>query len=423
MEGIQKINICSGINLYYIKDDKYKTVLASMYLHRPVRREEVTKNSLLAGVLRSGTESYPSMLEINRRLESLYGTVYDVAVSRKGAVQSLCSTISVIDEKIAGENVLPAAMELMFDFMFSPVLENGAFVEKYVETEKKNLKESIEGIVNDKRAYATMRCLELMCKGESAGISEYGYVEDLDEINGENLYAHYKNIISTSPIDIFIVGDCNIERVKDAIAENIAKHKFSISPIALEEGKIKEVSERYEEEIFDVVQGKLVMGLRTFTDFKDELYFPLLVGNSIFGSGTHSKLFNNVREKSSLAYYVSSKLDKFSGIMLISAGIEFENFSRAKEEIIKELNDVKAGIFDDNDINASKIFLENQFRSYFDSPHLMNSFNLGNILYGSSMTVDEAIERVKGVTKAQIEEAFKRVTLDTVYFLKGGACK
>jgi len=419
MNELQKIKISDGINLYYTKDDKYKTVSVSMYLHRPVSREEVTKNSLLAGILRSGTGTYPSMREINRYLESLYGTVYDVAVSRKGAVQSICASFSVVDEKIAGENVLNDVIELMFEFIFNPACENGAFIEKYVDTEKKNLKDSIEALVNDKRSYASFRCLEEMCRGEKAGISEYGYVDDLPSLNSKNLYEHYKNIVTSSPVDIFVTGVCDIDAVKVKIKEGIGKYDFDIKPLSVEEEEKREVEVKNIEENFDVAQGKLVMGLRTFTDFKDDLYYPLLVGNSIFGSGTHSKLFNNVREKSSLAYYVSSRLDKFSGVMLIGSGIEFKNFERAKSEILKELDDVKKGIFNEEDLSVSKDFLTNQFRSYLDSPYLMNNFCLGQILYGYSITVDEAIEKVQNVTKEQIIEAFGRIKLDTVYFLNG----
>lgn len=419
MESLQKINICDGINLYYIKDDKYKNVLMSMYLHRPVSRSEVTLNSLLSGVLRSGTKEYPTMMEINRKLESLYGAVCDVSVTRKGSVQSLCVTLNVIDERFSGENILPEAMNMVLGFMFEPLCENGGFSEKYVETEKKNLKDCIEGLVNDKRTYASYRCLELMCKGESAGISEYGYVQDLEDINGKSLYEHYKRIVTESPIDVFVVGACDIDSVRDKIGGYISKYDFNINPIEIEKTQNREVKEKYEEEKFEVVQGKLVMGLRTFVNFKSDMYFPLLVGNSLFGSGTHSKLFNNVREKSSLAYYVSSKIDKYSEIMLISSGIEFENFDRAKEEILKELDDVKKGVYTDEDVNVSKEFIINQFRSYLDSPYLMNSFNLGQILYGDVMTVGDAIKKTESVTGEQIKEAFSKIALDTVYFLKG----
>ena len=200
---------------------------------------------------------------------------------------------------------------------------------------------------------------------------------------------------------------------------NISRYEFDISPVVAEQSEEKEVEVKNIEESFDVSQGKLVMGLRTFTDLNNPMYYPMLVGNSIFGGGAHSKLFCNVREKSSLAYYVSSKLDKFSGLMLVSSGIEFSNFERAKKEILKELDDVKGGKFTEEELQIAKDYLVNQMRSYYDSAGMMSYFYLGQMLYGNENTLEDAIEKVNDVTAEQVKEAFERIALDTVYFLKG----
>ena len=421
MYELKKININNGVNLYYIEDDKYKTLSIALYLHRPMTREEVTKNSLLSDVLKSGTSTYPSMREISRCLEEMYGTSYDVSVSRRGGIQSLVASCSVVSESVVGENLIPKAVELIFDFMFNPATENDGFVESYVETEKKNLKDNIESLVNDKRAYADFRCMEEMCAGESAGINEYGYVEDLPLLNAKNLYEHYKNIITKSPLDIFVVGKCDIESVRTILEKQLKKYDFDITPVTIEKINAKKGEVKNIEEEFDVAQGKLALGLRTFIGANHPMYYPLLVGNSILGAGAHSKLFNNVREKSSLAYYVSSRLDKFSEIMLISSGIEFKNYDRAKKEILEQLDMVRKGEFTEEELDISKDYIITQYRSYLDNPYMLRSFYLGQLLMGCVSTVDEAIENVRSVTKEQIVEAFSQITLDTVYFLKGSA--
>ena len=66
----------------------------------------------------------------------------------------------------------------------------------------------------------------------------------------------------------------------------------------------------------DVVQGKLCMGFSTGIKPTDSDYPALMVANSIFGGGAHSKLFNNVREKLSLCYYASGSLDKTKALCL-----------------------------------------------------------------------------------------------------------
>lgn len=419
MNELNKIRITDGVNLCYIPDDKYKTVSVSMCLHRPAVRGEVTVNALLANVLRSATANYPTLKDINRHLESLYGTAYDITVSRKGGTQTISATFGVIDERIAGENVLPDVLDMMFEFMFNPLTEGGAFADKIVDTEKKNLKEAIEGVINDKRSYATVRCLEEMCADESAGISEYGYVEDLGKLDSKTLYDHYTRIIRESPIDIFVVGLCDVDEVTAKLKSFFADKMLNIKTTNFDIVKSDKAGNKNVVDTLDVAQGKLVLGLRTFVDFKDELYYPLLVGNSLFGGGSHSKLFNNVREKSSLAYYVSSRLDKYGAIMLVGSGIEVANFERAKREILAELDKVKSGDFTEDEIYNAKMFLSSHFRSCYDSPFAMKDFYLGQLLYGETLSIEEVIDRVTSVTKEEIIKAFSKVTLDTVYFLKG----
>ncbi len=419
MYELQKFNIRDGVNLYYINDGKYKTVSVSMYLHRPIAREEVTKNSLLAGVLASGTERFPDVRSINSYLESLYGAANDISVRRRGAVHSLVSSCSVLEQSIAGEDLISPAVEMMFEFIFHPATEGDGFVQSYVETEKKNLKDNIESLINDKRAYADFRCMEEMCAGESAGINEYGYVEDLEAIDAKNLYEYYKGAITSSPIDIFIVGECDIEKVKAEVEEQLGRFEFNISHIEPEEENATTGEVKYVEESFDVAQGKLALGLRTFTGAEDELYYPLLVGNSLFGSGAHSKLFNNVREKSSLAYYVSSRLDRFYKVMLISSGIEFKNYERARDEILQQLDLMKEGSFTEDELEIAKDFIVNQYRSYLDSPYMLRTFYLNQIRSGKVDTIDKAIEKVRAVSADEVVDAFSKITLDTVYFLKG----
>ena len=123
---------------------------------------------------------------------------------------------------------------------------------------------------------------------------------DIDE---KNLYAHYKNIISSSPIDIFVVGDVDADEIYAYLNDAFSILKPDIKPIKINVGKKDADEIRYVDESMDVTQGKLSIGLRTNISPLDNDYLALLVGNSIFGSGAHSKLFNNVREKLSLAYY------------------------------------------------------------------------------------------------------------------------
>ena len=415
----QKYVISDNINLYVIKDVKYKTVYACTHLYRTLKREEVTYNSLLSKVLKSATASFHSMKELSVYAENLFGCIYDVNVSKRANIQSLVSSVNVVSDRYTREKCQDEAFKLMLDFLFDPYVFEDSFSKDYVNSQKKNLIDDIDGLINDKRSYANVRCIEEMCKGEPNAIVEIGYREDLEDIDENNLYSHYKNIIFSSPIDIFVVGDVDNDYLVSYFKNYFSKFSFNISPLNIicslkDSEKIK-----YIEDKIDVKQGKLAMGLRTGVTVNDSLYYPLLVGNSILGSGAHSKLFNNVREKLSLCYYAYSRLDKYNGLMLIGSGIEFENYNKTKDAIIDEINNVKNGNFSDEELAIAKEYIISTYRSYEDSPGFLADYYLACSFSDKLPSLADACELVNAVTREKVLEAFSGVKLDTIYFLNG----
>lgn len=420
MADIVKKEIQNNINLYYIQDDKYKTVSMSLFLHRKLDRAEATKNALLSKVIRRGTAAYPSINKLNLYAEELYGTLFDVNITKKAFAQSIVSTVSFLSDEYLPESIAAQGTELMLDLVFKTNAENSSFNAETVAVEKQNLRDDIEGLVNDKRSYANFRCIEEMCSGEDTAVFEFGYLEDIDKIDEKTLYGHYMNILYTSPIDIFVVGSVDIDKTVHFIKNYMADFKFNIKPISPcknEHKKVKEV--KYVEDTFDVAQGKLAIGLRTGIGIEDELYYALLTGNSIFGGGAHSRLFNTVREKMSLCYYAGSRLDKFRAIMLISSGIEFANFDKAKNEILNQLKNISNGDFTDEEFEVSKNYIINSYQSFKDSPYLMKDYYLGHCFSSNRDTIDEAVAKVRSVTRDDVVKAFSAVETDTIYFLKG----
>ncbi len=412
-------NIADGVNLYFLKDEKYKTASVCMSLKSELTKENVTKNALLSKVLRRGTKNLNSIEKINPYLEELYGARYDVFASKKANLMFLNCAVTAIADRYTGEDCILKSARLMLEFIYEPYMPNGKLCQDYVKSEKVNLKDDIEATINDKRAYATQRCIDIMCEGEYASIHENGYIEDLEKIDAESLTQYYKDTVKKSGVDIFVLGSVEIDAVKklfedyfkDMPLEHIStKLNMSAKPA----GEVKSFNEP-----MDVNQGKLCIGLRTGTVASDSDYFALLTGNSILGSGAHSKLFLNVREKMSLCYYVYSRIDKLSGLMLIGAGIEFDKFDETKNAINEQINAVKGGDYTDAELDISKKFLINVFKTYNDSQFAMRDYCYTNILCTMDMTIDDAIEKVNAVTREDINRAFKKLETDTVYFLKG----
>ena len=413
----EKISIKNGINLYYIPTKKFKTTAFSIYIHRPLTREECTLNALLSMVIRRGCPMFPESKELSRHLDNLYGVSFSTTVRKKAERQIICANFQFINEKFLEEksNILDGVLNLAKD----AILGQTSFDEEYLKQEKENLKLQILSIINDKRQYASKKCIEIMCQDEPYGISKSGYIEDLDSITSSSLYEHYKNTVLKSPVDIFINGDVDINYVTEKIKEifesiEVTENIPAPSDVKKSVAEVKNVTEEQQ-----IVQGKLSIGFRTNVFATDDEYPALMMYNSILGCGIFSKLFNNVREKLSLCYYASSSIDHLKWIMTINSGIEVANFQKAYDEIFVQMDDIKNGNISDMEMSAAVLGTVNSINSISDNPFALDDYYLGKIIAGNLMGLDELAEKIQRVTKEQIMDVSKKIELDTVFFLKG----
>lgn len=412
----ERIKLGDGIHLNLIKSNKFKANILSYYFIRPLTSDEVTKNALIPLVLKRGTKRYGTTLEIEKQLEDLYGADFSVSVNKKGERHILRFSMEWAGDYFSSNKSTFEVLDLLHELIFDPCTNGNSFNKRYVDQEKKNLKNRIEAKINNKRSYAINRCIEEMCKTEKFSLYQLGYVEDLEHINEKNLYQHYKNVLETSPIEIFYAG-----KFDDEIVEHIKKinNHPRKDVIEIPREKIVEKSENKNmiDEKMDVNQGKLVMGYRIGIPFEDDLYDALLVASDIFGGGPNSKLFMNVREKESLAYYSGSSVFKFKSIMIVDSGIDFINYDKSVDIINEQLDLLKKGEFTQEDINISKKSMKTSINSIRDSLFLISEFFFSQILTKDYRSIEEVMEDIDNVKKNQIIEAANRITLDTIYFM------
>lgn len=415
---MKTVKITDNVSLHYIEASKFKTTTLGIYLHRPLSDSEASKNSLLPMVLRRGSEKYPTLSDMERRLGDLCGAVLNTYTIKRGEDHVICLDISTISDKynLSGDNILSSCADLLLDMLLCPKCENGAFCAEYVRGEKKNLSDMLDALVNDKQAYAQWRVYEIMCKGEHYGTHEYGTKADIEKITPESLYAHYKNVLSSSKIDIFVCGEADTDAFAKKLAADFkdissGKCGYPATQKIYTVGDIKTVSDE-----FDTSQAKLSLGFRVDSDVS---YPEMLVANSVWGSSPHSKLFNNVREKLSLAYYAFSRYDKYKNTVMAAMGIETKNYKKALDETLLQLENVKNGSFEASELAAAKAFLINQLQSQKDSQYAMIDYNMGALISGSDLTADELCRQIDTVDAGAVQKAAGALVLDTIYFLKG----
>ncbi len=418
---LQITTISPGVTLRYVRDARFKQGCFSFQLVRPMGKEEAAKNALLPAVLLRGTRNCPDLRAVTQRLDELYGAAVSPLVRRVGDYQTTGVYCGFMDDRFAlpGDRVLAPMLDFLREILLDSPLENGSFLPDFVESEKKNLISTIESDRNDKRAYAIQRLLRTMCAGDSFGIPRLGEIEDVAAITPEDLTAHYREILRTSPMELLYVGSAPQEQVIAAIhplLDALKRAPMTLPPqTAFAPGQGRDISET-----LDVAQGKLCMGFTTPVTNRCEELPAMQMFNVIFGGGMTSKLFQNVREKMSLCYSIDASYYGAKGILLVNAGIDFDKEAVTRQEIITQLEACRRGEISEAEMTAARQALLSFLRSVPDSPGSIENFTSTAALSGLIYSREGYMEALEQVTLDDVVKCAKSVRLNTTYFLRGG---
>ena len=409
--------MCDGVELCTISAEGFKTACASISFVMPLG-EKASLYALVPNVLTRSCKEYPDVTSVEKKLALLYGAEIIVDVTKSGENHILRIEASCIDDRfsIDGESITDECLKLLFSMVFQPRLENGVFCADDVESEKRLLAERLIAENSDKRIYAKNRCNEIMFENELYGIHRYGTVDAINEITPEALYEAYEEILENSKILLCLSGG-NFSNVENLLDEYVDKNRS----VELNETLYVEECEdvKYVKEQEAVKQGKLVMGFRLGMKNETDNYAARRVMVDLFGGSPHSKLFTVVREKMSLCYYCSAMMFRQKGVMLVQSGIESYNEEKAKNAILAQLEDIRNGNFSDDDIASSVKSLEDGFRSVSDSAESVAAWFTSQVCSDKFLYPEDFIEQFKNVTREDIIEVAKAVTLDTVFMLEG----
>ena len=407
----------SGLNV--IETEKYKTDYFAFSFLSKLDRRDASLNALIPQVLTRGTKKLPSLFKISLALDDLYASVVSPRVGRIGETQRFGLSCAMLDDRYAldGCKIVTKTLDIASDIITDPKTVAGCFDPESVESEKSNLCERIASEINNKNRYAVARCREEMCKNEPFGIRSIGDIESVVKITPEALWEQYQKVLGTCRVEATFIGrftDDVRERIFELLRRFDANIPFSCPVSAHVTGnEIRRVNEP-----LPVRQAKLSVGYNTGINLHDPDYYKFTVFNSVFGASPVSKLFRNVREKMSLAYYCSSIPEALKGIMIVSSGIAAANAEKVEREIDEQLDAVSRGDVTDQELEFAKAAVINDYRELEDSPSAIESWYTSRLAAGRSDSPAEAAENVATVTKEDVVRIAQRIKKDTVYYLE-----
>lgn len=416
-ENVKDMN---GYKLHIVKTEKFKTNTFVWKMKAPLTSEDSTVRALLPYVLQSNTKNFPTTAKLRSYLDELYGATLYVDLAKKGEYHCLSISMEIANEKFLSDKtpLLTKGIEFLTDILMNPNVSNQSFDKDTVEKEKRTLKQRIQSIYDDKMKYSNARLVEEMCKGEPYALSVHGEMDAVDTITPESLFQYYEKAFAEDELDLYIIGDVEEEEVS-----SIANKLLSFSPRTpktFEKTSVNQKDEIQEiKEIQDVKQGKLNMGFRTNVSYGDSDYFALQIFNGIYGGFSHSKLFINVREKASLAYYAASRLESHKGLMMVMSGIDNKNFDQAVTIIKEQLKAMQSGDFTDQELTQTKAVIKNQLLETIDTARGMVEVLYHNVVSNKNITLDYWIEEMDKTTREDVVKVAEKIYLDTIYFLTG----
>lgn len=416
----EKISEMHGYNLHVIETNQYKTNTIVWRMKAPLTKEDVTKRALLPYVLQSSSAKYPQTTVLRSYLDELYGATLFVDLAKKGEYHIISFTIEIANEKFLSDPspLLKKGFELLTEIVTKPNVTGNAFDNETIEKEKRTLKSRIQSVFDDKMRYSNVRLLEEMCKGEPYALQVNGEAADVETITAENLYEYYRRAFLEDEMDLYVIGDVKEDEVKNLTAQLLQFETRSPKVVAKQEVRKKEQINEVKEQQ-DVKQGKLNIGYRTNIVYGDPDYFALQVFNGIFGGFSHSKLFMNVREKASLAYYATSRLESHKGLMMVMSGIDLKNYDQAVGIIHDQMEAMKKGDFTEEELSQTKSVIQNQILETIDTARGLMEILYHNVVAHIDIKLDNWLTKMQNITKDEIVAVAKKIDLDTIYFLTG----
>ena len=411
--------LAKGVSLHIRQTTQFKTVNFSVKWRRPLTTKDAAERTVLSNVLQHSNEKFKTSAAFRSYLDDLFGTVLYFDTTKRGNEHTLLLNVETVnDQYLANSNVLQEVLNLMHTVIFSPNLENDVFISSIVEREKEMVLERIHSIFDDKARYAQYRLMQILRPNHPASISANGTIETVKAVTPQSLKAAYDSMLQNDTVDIYVVGDIDVEEMTEKLRQVLAFGDRELHEKQLKT-EIDTKPEEYTKEQQEMKQGKLHIGFSTPVYFGDPDFPKMQIFNGIFGGYAHSKLFMNVRERESLAYYASSSYSSQYGLVFVTSGIEPSNEKKAIDVINEQLKVMQNGEISDLELTQTKAMLTNQLKEALDSARGQIEIYDQYKDLNEAFTIDTWADRWQQVTKEDVEQMAKQVKQEAIYFLCG----
>lgn len=408
-----------GIGLTVIPTSQFKTVRVAVDFIAPVTVSELSKRILMAQLLETSSQDYPTQTALATALSNMYGASFGVNVFRYGRINGLRFSGNVVDGVLLGD---PDVLATMFNFMkkviFRPLVKDDAFESQTFTLQQRNLIAYLKSLDDDKQYHADQQLQNMVFSDlPELATSLYGDAATIATLDGQGLLADYQNLLATNQVQVTVVGDVTEAQIKALMGDWPLPDRTPLKESPIVTRLRQPLIEKTEQQA--VAQAKLNLAYQLPIGYRTEQFYAALVFNGLFGGTPISLLFKNVREKNSLAYFASSQFDAFTGMLSVRTGIESHNRQAVEAIIAAQLTAIQNGQFSDELFDQVVASLINGRESRMDSAQALLNQAVLDELVGSHVSTAEWVQQVNAVSKQTVSAVAQQVTQQATYFLEG----
>ena len=413
------MKIVDGVELHLIKNEKFKMNHITFRFSGDFNQKTVARRVLVAQILATANAEYPTAQCFRERLASLYGATLSTKVSTKGLVHIIDIELSFMKNRytMAKENLLEEVIEFLYQVLFSPLVTVEQYQSKLFELEQANLINYLKADKDDSFYSSELGLKKLFFTNPAFQTSKYGTAELAVVENSYTAFQEFQKMLREDRLDIFLLGEFDDYRMlqlfnrfpfEDRQKDLVFDYQQEFSNIVQEKLEVREVN-----------QSVLQLGYSFPTRYGDKDYFTLLVFNGLFGGFAHSRLFTEIREKEGLAYTIGSHFDIFTGLLNVYAGIDKKNRNRAMQLINRQFSTIRTGRFSEALLKQTKKMLQVNLKLAGDSPKVLIERSYNGQYLKNHYSVDDMIDNIDKVNKADVMQLTKNIKLQALYFLEG----
>ncbi|MEE6657388.1 pitrilysin family protein [Pediococcus acidilactici] len=409
-----------GVQALIVPSKKFKTVRIDIHFLKNATVAELAPRTLVANLLETSTQRYPNQTEFTHALSAMYGASFGVGAGKKGNLHDIGFSITVANDRYTdGHSLVCMAIEFLNEVIGHPLASGGRFDEATFARQKNNLINYVDSAAEDKQFWASQQLRKLAFGANRIqGVPSYGRRMDLQSLQNEQVYATYLSMLRHDLVHISVSGDVDEQQVlKDLAVLELPERKVQLGSVITKFNPLPKPRQRVANQ--EVQQARLNLAYDIPVSVTSANFHAALVFNALFGGSPQSKLFLNVREKASLAYYASSSLDLYNGLLTVQTGIKAQNYAQAKQIIQQQITELREGNFTERDLASIKAGLRSDYLAGLDLQRTIHRRGLNEYLLGFRRPTAQWLEDLAQVQAGQIVEIARQIKPRAEFFLNG----